>query len=293
MRGILIVDEDLELREALAVPIRRLFSDADVRTTGDGVDAMLMVDGLSLLITAEDTPLVDGLMVAACARRDQPDVPVIFLSDHPRSNPAFERGNMEWLPRRPRLDRFLGTVERMLKNRERQKETTGFRGEIEQQTFLELLRTIAGGSASGALKVRTTGGSGTVWFELGTLVHAVCDEQKGTEALRRMLGWRGGQFTFARQRGAPERSLRIPATDLVRECARIVDQYRSLARGSNPGLNAMAAKHFLRGLELVKFRRFDEALHEWEQASRLDDENVSYREHLVQLREQLQVEKGD
>jgi hypothetical protein len=284
LRGgfILIVDEDRELRESIAAAVRQVLHDVEVRTTGDGNAALLIVghDDVRLLVTVEESSTIDGLVIAACGRRQHPDLPVIFLADRPTvASLSLDRLNLERLPRRPRVEKVLSLIERML-------EPPGFRGELELDTFIELVRMLTSSTVTGALWVRHAGVTGTVWLELGSVVHAVCEDYKGVEAFHRMLRWRSGRFSFGRQR-APEHTISISAPELLRECARFLDQDRALAQGSSPGLHALAAKHFLKGLEFVKFRRFDEALSEWEQAARLDLGNRSYREHLDRLREQL------
>jgi CheY-like chemotaxis protein len=284
---ILIVDEDRELRESIGHAVRKALHDVEVRVTADGAAALHMVaqDDVRLLVTVEETPTIDGLVIAACGRRQHPDLPVIFLTDRPEQavTAPLDRLNLERIPRRPRLERVLSLIERML-------EPPGFRGELELENFIELVRMLSSSGISGALWVRHAGVTGTIWLELGSVVHAQCEEYKGVEAFHRMLRWRSGRFSFGRQR-APERTISISAPDLLRECARFLDQDRALARGSSPGLHALAAKHFLKGLELVKYRRFDEALNEWEQAARLDLGNRSYREHLDRLREQLTLKQ--
>jgi CheY-like chemotaxis protein len=280
---ILIVDDDREARETHASAVRRHLPDVDVRATGEATAALHAAahTEIALLVSVEETVTLDGLVIAACARRVRPDLPVIFLSDSTR---PLEGQSLERLPRRPAVETLLAVIERLL-------EPPGFRGELELQTLGELLRLLANASVSGALSVRHGKAQGTVWLELGSIVHASSGGEKGVEAFQRMLRWRSGRFSFARD-AASERTLAIPPHDLVRETARMLDQDRALASGSSPGLHALAARHFLRGLELVKYRRFDEALEEWEQASRLDLANRSYREYLDRLREQLAEEKS-
>jgi hypothetical protein len=236
-------------------------------------------DGCRLLITVEDSRRIDGVVIAASARRSQPDLPILFLTDRAATPPLLERVSIGRLPRRPAPERLVAAVERLL-------EPPGFRGELALETFIELVRVLTAASASGALRLRHGGASGTIWLELGSVVHAALGPWKGVEAFHRMLRWTGGTFTLERE-APPERTISISAGELLRECARFLDRERALARGSSPGFSALAAQHFVRGLELVRGRRYAEAVVEWEEAVRLDLGNRSYRDHLSRLRQRL------
>ena len=278
---IVIEDDNDRSRDRLASAISTRFPAFIVRGTGDGEEAMRHIGdpGLALLVTVEETPGVDGLVLAACGRRQNAELPVILLSEAPPGGPFGRRG-VERLPRKMPLLRLVEHIARLLDP------PSVFRGELTLSSFLELVRVLCSAHVSGALAVRQGNASGTVWLEHGAVVHAATEGAYGVEAFHVMLRWKGGAFSFA-DGSPPERSIAMPADQLMRECARFLDREQAMARGSSPGLSSLAAAHFRRAMELMKRGQHGEALEEMHKAAHLDLENRSYREHLARLRQRL------
>jgi hypothetical protein len=233
-----------------------------------------------LLVTVEESPGVDGLVLAACGRRQNAELPVMLLSNARTGRTPFGRRGVEWQPRRLPLLRLVEQIARLLDP------PSVFRGELTLSSFLELVRVLCAASTSGVLAVRQGNASGTVWLEHGAVVHAIAENVVGVEAFHVMLRWKGGAFSFA-DGTPPERTIAMPADQLMRECARFLDREQAMARGSSPGLTSLAAAHFRRALEHLNHGRHSDALQEMHQAAHLDLENRTYREHLARLRKRL------
>jgi hypothetical protein len=280
---LIVLDDDADhTRDRLASAVETRLPGHGVRATGDGDEAMRLIGepGLALLLTVEESAGVDGLVLAACGRRQNSELPVILLSDLHGRRSSFGRRGVHWLPRKLPLLRLVEQIARLLDP------PSVFRGELTLPSFLELVRVLCAANASGALSVRQGAASGTVWLEYGSVVHALTEGVVGVEAFHVMLRWKGGAFAFA-DGTPPERTIAMPADQLMRECARFLDREQALARGSSPGLSSMAASHFRRAIELINRGHHAEALEEMHQAAHLDLENRTYREHLARLRKRL------
>jgi hypothetical protein len=283
---LIVIEDDLECsRERLAAALSTRFPDVDVMGTGDGDEAMRLVasPSLALLVTVEESRGIDGLVLAAFGRRVDPGLPVVLLSDA-RPETALGPTGVERLPRKVPFLRLVEHVARVLDP------SIGFSGELTVPSFLELVRVLSAAHASGALVVRHGGSTATLWFELGSVVHAVAAGRVGVEAFHHMMRWKGGAFTFA-PGAPPSRSIAMSVELLLRECNRFLDQERGLARGSSPGLSTVAASHFRRALALMRSGRHADALEELHQASHLDVGNRTYRAHLERLRDHLGLSK--
>jgi Domain of unknown function (DUF4388) len=103
----------------------------------------------------------------------------------------------------------------------------GFRGELSASGLVELVQVVALTTADGALHVETSDGAGTLWFEAGAIVHALCEGERGAAAFLRMLRWPAGSFRVDKQARAPERSIDWSTTQLLLEGARVLDEQRA------------------------------------------------------------------
>jgi CheY-like chemotaxis protein len=220
---VVLVEDDESLRGQLAAALERALPRVEVQRTPDADVALQLVrDSRSLLlITEAQTASVDGLALAACARRQRPQLPLIFLADaraRAASAHAARLGGTHLVDKPPQLDRFVDLVARVLAP------PVGFRGELSTVGVLELVQLAAMVAPSGALQLSGPDGAGTIWFENGSVVHATLAHERGNAAFQRMLGWRSGQFSIDAAARAPERSVTGNTMALLLDAARLLDE---------------------------------------------------------------------
>jgi CheY-like chemotaxis protein len=284
---IVLVEDDEPLQRQLAGAIERALPNVEVQQTPDADEALRLVrDGRSrLLITEAQSAYVDGLTLAAVARRNRPTLPLIFLGGA-HLNGARARiaamGGSHLVDKPPHLDRFVGLVSRVLDP------PPGFRGEVATTDLMELVQLVVMTTPSGALHLSTPQGRGTVWLDRGSIVHAVGGGERGVPAFRRMLRWTGGDFKVDTEALAPERSITFTTTQLLLESARILDEEAGRPREDHKS-GVRAVEHFERGLEAVQAKRYADALPEWERAVALEPENRMYQHNLARLRNVIEA----
>jgi len=284
---IVLVEDDEPLQRQLAGAIGRALPHVDVQQTPDADEALRLVrDGRSrLLITEAQSACVDGLTLAAVARRNRPTLPVIFLGGT-NLNGSRARiaamGSSHLVDKPPQLERFVGLVARVLDP------PPGFRGEVATSDLMELVQLVVMTTPSGALHLSTPQGHGTVWLDRGSIVHAVGGGERGVAAFRRMLRWAGGDFRVDTAALAPERSITFTTTQLLLESARILDEEAGRPREDHHS-SSRAVEHFERGLEAVQAKRYADALPEWERTVALEPDNRMYQHNLARLRNVIQA----
>jgi CheY-like chemotaxis protein len=282
---VVLVEDDEPLERQLAGALERALPDIDVQRTPDADDALRLVcDSRSrLLITEAQSDAVDGLALAACARRQRPNLPVIFLGDVPleqSSERLIGLSGSHCLDKPPHLGRFVGLVARCLDT------PTGFRGEVASSDLIELVQLVMMTTATGALHLTAPEGRGSVWLEQGAIVHAAVGKERGAAAFQHMLRWRGGGFSVDAGAVAPEHSITFTTTQLLLESTRILDEeaVRGFSEASLEPHGQRAAEHFERGLDLVHEKRYADALVEWECAVVSEPDNKVYQHNLRRLR---------
>jgi response regulator RpfG family c-di-GMP phosphodiesterase len=156
-------------------------------------DADLVIAAISLqpddafVLTAElrSEPLTAGMPVLLLADTDEPSV----------RDRAAQLGVAGILLKPIDEEQLAQTAKKLLE--ERLASGAPHRpvlGSIEELALPDLLRILAGSQRSGQVVVSADEGKGELYLEQGRLVHAVCGPLKGREALRKVVGFRAGDF---------------------------------------------------------------------------------------------------
>lgn len=284
---VVLVEDDEALQQTLATALERSFKNVAVRPTNDPEEALeLARDSRSrLLITEQQSLSVDGLSLAACVRRQRPQLPLIFLADSPahaalKHSMHFDGSHLVDKP--PPLDAFVGLVSRVLHN------GPGLRGEICASGLSELVQLVAMTTPSAALHLESGSQRGSVWFEDGAIVHVTFGAECGAPAFRRMLRMSAGSFRVEAMAPAPERTVVCSMTGLLLESACELDEeVESGVHDCSLG----AADYFESGLQAAREKRYRDALPDWERAAALDPDNRIYQHNLLRLRRLLDAEQ--
>lgn len=102
--------------------------------------------------------------------------------------------------------------------------TEGFSGAISLPLLPDLIQIYTVSLANGALTIRRGADRGTIWFEHGDIVHAVCGEETGEEAVYRMLQWQNGHFSLDAEARPPLRSITASWQNVLMEGCRRLDE---------------------------------------------------------------------
>jgi len=100
----------------------------------------------------------------------------------------------------------------------------GFSGAISLPLLPDLIQIYTTSMADGALTIRRGTQSGTIWFERGSMVHAVCGQVIGVDAVYRLLEWHDGQFSLDKGAAAPVHSIDSSWQEVLIEGCRRLDE---------------------------------------------------------------------
>lgn len=142
----------------------------------------------------------------------------------------------------------------------------GFSGEISLPLLPDLIQIYTVSMATGALTIRSGSERGTIWFDRGEIVHAVCGEERGERAVYEMLHWNDGVFALDSGARAPERTISASWQNVLMEGCRLLDE----SGGGGGGMDTACAElaRTLEGLRHVAV--FDAAGRLLAQRSRAD-----------------------
>jgi hypothetical protein len=100
----------------------------------------------------------------------------------------------------------------------------GFSGAISLPLLPDLIQIYTVSLANGALTIRRGNDYGTIWFDRGEMVHAVCGRQTGEEAVYRMLQWQTGLFSLDPDARSSIRSITASWQNVLMEGCRLLDE---------------------------------------------------------------------
>jgi hypothetical protein len=132
------------------------------------------------------------------------------------------RGSIEYLEKPFDFEQFLGAVERALRRVEAPR--VGFSGAILAQTLPDVIQLYVLSNATGALHVSCREHRGIIWFDRGTIPHAVAGAREGAEAFSEILRWQGGEFSMDLHAATTKRSISVGWMELIMDACRVRDE---------------------------------------------------------------------
>jgi hypothetical protein len=103
-------------------------------------------------------------------------------------------------------------------------------GSFDEFSFAEILQLLNLGHKSGTLSVRQGSQQAVVHLRDGQVVEATCEGHSGADVIYRLLGWRDGEFEFARVLRPVTRSVQDSTEALIIEGMRRLDEWQQIER---------------------------------------------------------------
>jgi len=203
---IVLVDSKAERLRATVAFLRHAFGPAAVRGTTDVRDARawLTCERPSVLVTCADTAATSGPALLDVLRSHWGPVPVVVTRE---LAPAVPRSSS---------DPVTVPVDPVQLRAEVARWAQPGAGAIAITLLADVLALYARAGRTGVLDVRSPERTGSIWFEAGRPVHAVCSDRVGKPALFEVLCWNAGRFVFRRGM-PPARSLEQDLGELLAE----------------------------------------------------------------------------
>lgn len=164
---------------------------------------------------------MSGLELMVAARKAVPDLPVIVVTAYggPDVTAALHgRSLVEYLEKPVRTDRLIAKIDRLLERGE------GFSGSISLPMLPDLIQVYTLSQTTGALGIRRGGNSGTIWFDNGKIVHAICGNLAGEAAVYQLVSWQGGAFSLDTATRPERRTITASWQEVLLEGCRLLDE---------------------------------------------------------------------
>jgi CheY-like chemotaxis protein len=222
-RRVLLVDDEEVLAWSLATRLAKVRPHFTVDTANDGETALAKIreSGVDLLVADVRMPGMSGIDLVVASRSKLPDLPVIVMTAF--KTPDVQRvageSRTEFLEKPFEFERFLELVDRAIENRK-----VGFSGAISVQTLPDVVQLYVLSNTTGKLVVRHHSGEGQLWFEQGTIRHAITHHGKGEEAFFEIMMWSGGDFSMRLGAVSAEKSITSNWQELLMESCRRIDE---------------------------------------------------------------------
>lgn len=187
-KKILVVEDELSMREFLEILLRR--NNCDVRVAESGLLGIQMIEKeeFDLVITDLKMPDADGLAVLRATKKQYPDIEVIMITAFATTETAIaamKQGAYDYLLKPFKVDEIIATVERALEKRALVRENLYLREELQgrfhldrlvgRSTAMQQLFSLIRKVAMTKTNVLITGESGTGKELVARAIHALSD----------------------------------------------------------------------------------------------------------------------
>lgn len=199
---VLIVDDDLELRQLLETELGQEFQVLTARTGEEGLLNALLYKP-DILISDINMPDLNGWELCYLLRQipSTRATPIVFLSSRselPDRIKSFRLGADDFIAKPFSMERVMSRLRAILERvKSRQQIVAGLPVELELNTLLiDLLEYLRATRRSGVIEFSQIDQSGHITLYLGILIEAHFEESHGEPALRRMLQVGSGEISF-------------------------------------------------------------------------------------------------
>lgn len=149
---------------------------------------------------------------------------------------AFDAGCDAFVGRQSGYQPLLRTVRRFLASPRRPQQTEaiesspcpplppgGFEGDLQVSSVVELVQTLNLGGKTARVLLRSSSGTGTIWFRDGAMTHATAGPLLGDVAVHAMIEWTTGRFLVEYGLTSESSSIAEGTTNLLLDALRRVD----------------------------------------------------------------------
>ncbi|HYA03938.1 MAG TPA: response regulator [Syntrophobacteria bacterium] len=193
-RKVLLVDDDVELLEALALYLKADRDIYELLLARSGSEAIEILANQTMAIVICDIVMqgVSGLEVLADVRVRHPQTEVILITAHasPKLQEEVKKSGCLHLIEKP----FDPEKLRRLIRRELTRQEKGFIGTLRNIQLTDLIQMSCWSKLSTAIRVTQGSEQGLITIRDGQIVDAACEQSVGEEAFYRILSWKSGSF---------------------------------------------------------------------------------------------------
>lgn len=174
-------------------------------------------------------------------------LPFIFLTSrtliHDRVA-TLEAGADDYITKPFNENELVARIKAVLRRSSRSRMSTltgedGIKGKLKDIHLIDLIQLLDMGRKTAVVQVGGEGKEGSVFFDGGEVIHAVCGRLLGKEALFELLSIQDGTFVIHLHVTSKIRSIHLSATNLVMEAMCRFDENRTSMTGSTEKIEAL------------------------------------------------------
>lgn len=246
-RRILLVDDDVSFTSFFKEFLVSHRPGAWVVHTADHYApalACLKSNTIDLAVIDIRMPIMDGLQLLSLLKRTHPELPVIILTSAatPENRAQGLQSGAALFLDKAEVAGGLETIYSALEA-VASAPTQGFRGMLRQVGLTDVVQMECLGRKSSILQVTSTRGSGGIYIEDGSIIHAEIGGVQGEPALFQLLAFSGGEFLLRPFVKPARQTIDAHWESLLMESARLQDEASAVAPPAEPGGEAPAAPY--------------------------------------------------
>lgn len=224
MKKILVVDDE----EGIVLTLKRLLVKTErqslqVITATSGEEALehLSRERIDLVVTDVMMPGMSGLDLLVEIKNRFPYTPVIVMTAYPTSElkrATLLKGGLHFLEKPFDIHDLREKIVAALQ------ESSQFRGMLTGISLNDLIQIKCMSGVTDAMRVTEEERQGIIFFHKGEIIHAICDDLDGEEALYEIISFARGHLDTVSITELPERTIFLPYVSLLLEGARRLDE---------------------------------------------------------------------
>jgi CheY-like chemotaxis protein/predicted regulator of Ras-like GTPase activity (Roadblock/LC7/MglB family) len=234
IKRVLVVDDEDDLTWSISKHLAKDKEKYELICVNSGKKALKVLSQLPVKLVISDIrmPEISGLELLSQVRDSYPNTKVIIMTAYGTSEVHDEANALGCFKYIEKPFEIADLRQLILEAIE---EKRGFMGTISDFQLSDLIQMNCLGRMTTALHISGDEYQGSIYIEDGNIVHAVCGDKEGQEAMFEMLAWEGGNFSTERGKRSPKETIIKGWQSLLLEGMRRVDE-------SKPGRTDMNRK---------------------------------------------------
>lgn len=193
LKKVLIVDDEETLTWSMAKSLSKDKDKYEVMIANNGTEALnlLKKNKIDLVISDIRMPDINGLDLLVNIKKEHPQTKVIIMTAYGSSDvqkEANRRGSIFYVEKPFEISEIRKIVIDLIAKKK------GFRGKVFALQLTDVIQMNCLSGLTTALVITRDGEKGIIYLNEGEIIHAECEEQKGTEAFYRIMSWQEGEF---------------------------------------------------------------------------------------------------
>ena len=226
LKKVLIVDDEEDMIWSLQKNLNNenLRVDISIASSGEEALAVLAKKPIDLVVTDIKMPGISGLELLMKIKSRYPHTGVVVMTAFPspeHKSEAMSRGSLHYLEKPFDINELRSIIKKALE------QDNLFKGTVAGIELSDIIQINCLSKTASALRVKTVGKEGRIFFENGSIIHAECGGLPPEEAFYDILTFKGGMIESIALRESPERTILKDTEALLLEGASRIDEAKA------------------------------------------------------------------